>query len=141
MPNIDRLKAALLDTHVWVWSVAADRRARALREFRGVAFVSAISVWEVAMLASKGRLRLKPSVDVWVRENLRPPVELEPVNPEISLLSARLENFHGDLADRIIVATAIVCGIPLFTSDERIVKWSQSTRGVEVLAPDEIFTH
>lgn len=136
MPKIDQIKAALLDTHVWVWSVAGDPRARALREFRGAAFVSAISVWEVAMLATKGRLQLKPNVDVWVRENLRPPVELEPVHPEIAILSARLENFHGDPADRIILATAIVCGMPLFTSDKRMVEWAQSTRDVEVLAPD-----
>lgn len=137
MPKIDQIKAALLDTHVWVWAAAGDRRACALLEFRGVAFVSAISVWEVAMLSAKGRLKLKPDLDAWMRENLRPPVELEPIHPEISILSTRLEDFHGDPADRLIVATAITCGIPLFTSDSKMIEWAQNTGKVQIL-PVEI---
>jgi PIN domain nuclease of toxin-antitoxin system len=137
MSRISQLKAALLDTHVWVWSAAGDPRANALREFRGTACVSAISVWEVAMLAAKGRLDLRPTPDDWVRENLRAPVELEPLHPDVAMTSSRLENFHGDPADRMIVATAIVCSLPLFTSDQRIVQWADQTKRITVFAPDE----
>jgi PIN domain nuclease of toxin-antitoxin system len=135
MPKIDQVKAALLDTHVWVWSAAGDARAKALRDFRGTAFLSAISVWEVAMLAAKGRVRLQPDAATWVRENLRPPIDLEPVHPEISLLSAGLKDFHGDPADRIIVATALVSGLPLFTADERIIDWSRTSGELTTLPP------
>ena len=133
MPKIDRIKTALLDTHVWVWSVAGDPRAAMLRNFCGVAFVSAISVWEVAMLEAKGRLQLKPDVETWVRDNLRPPVELEPLTPEVSILSTRLENFHGDPADRMIVATAMICGFPLITADQKMVDWSRASGKLQVM--------
>jgi len=61
MPNIKLLKAVVLDTHAWVWLSAGDARAAKLECFRCRAVVSAISVWEVAMLAEKRRLALSPA--------------------------------------------------------------------------------
>ncbi|RME67861.1 MAG: type II toxin-antitoxin system VapC family toxin [Verrucomicrobia bacterium] len=127
MLKAENLIAAVLDTHAWVWSAAGDARAGQLRAFRGRAVVSAISVWEVAMLAAKGRLQLKPDVDVWIRSNLADPVAMEPLSADIAIESCRLPDFHGDPADRIIVATAGVLGIPLITADARIQAWNERT--------------
>lgn len=63
----------LLDTHAWVWWVSdpgrIPSRARSAIEKAVTAaalYVSAIRVWEVAMLVAKGRLELTmPAVD-WV---------------------------------------------------------------------------
>lgn len=63
-------------------------------------------------------------------------MELEPLHPEVSIVSSGLKDFHGDPADRIIVATAMVCGIPPFTSDPRILDWARATREVDAIAPD-----
>ena len=117
MPKIENLIAAVFDTHVWVWSAAGDPRAEKLRDFSGTAIVSAISQWEVSMLAMKGRLSLMPDEESWFSANLESPVSLVPLTAEISLTSCRLPDFHGDPADRIIVATAITLGIPLITAD------------------------
>jgi PIN domain nuclease of toxin-antitoxin system len=38
--------------------------------------------------------------------------------------SRQLPDFHGDPADRIIVATAITLGIPLITADKMIIRWN-----------------
>ncbi len=104
-----------------------------METFRGRALVSAISVWEVAMLESKGRLVLAPTVEAWIESNLQFPVELEPIHPAISIQSCRLADFHGDPADRIIVATAAVLGLPLVTADARIIEWSRRHGAIPVI--------
>ena len=132
-PKIENLIAAVFDTHVWVWSAAGDARAGKLRAFSGTAVVSAISQWEVSMLAMKGRLVLKPDEETWFSANLAPPVSLAPLSAEISLTSCRLPDFHGDPADRIIVATAMTMGIPLITADEKIIGWNEIHRVIQVV--------
>lgn len=133
MPKLKNLVAAVLDTHIWVWATAGDARAAALKDFRGAAIVSAISTWEVSMLEMKNRLVLKPDAETWLQENLASPVSLEPLSPEISLASCQLPDFHGDPADRIIVATAIVLGLPLITADQKIVAWNEQHRVLQVI--------
>ena len=133
MPKIENLIAAVFDTHVWVWSAAGDPRAEKLRGFAGTAMVSAISQWEVSMLAMKGRLSLKPDEQSWFSANLEPPVSLAPLTAEISMASCRLADFHGDPADRIIVATALTLGLPLITADEKILQWNEAQRVLQVI--------
>ena len=134
MLKIENLVAAVLDTHVWVWSAAGDARAEKLRGFSGSAMVSAISQWEVSMLVKKGRLRLLPDEESWFSANLEPPVSLAPLTAEISMASCRLPDFHGDPADRMIVATAMILGIPLITADAKIVEWNDTHRMAQVIA-------
>jgi len=135
MLKIENLVAAVLDTHVWVWSAAGDPRAERIRAFSGTAMVSAISQWEVSMLASKGRLSLKPDEETWFSANLEAPVSLAPLTAEISTASCRLPDFHGDPADRIIVATSITLGVPLITADEKIIRWNETQRLIQAIAP------
>ena len=134
MLKIENLIAAVFDTHVWVWSAAGDQRAEKIRDFSGTAIVSAISQWEVSMLAIKGRLNLMPDEETWFSANLELPVSLVPLTVEISLASCRLPDFHGDPADRIIVATAITLGIPLITADEKIIKWNETLGLVQIIS-------
>ena len=134
MLKIENLIAAVFDTPVWVWSAAGDPRAEKIRAFSGTAIISAISPWEVSMLAMKGRLSLKPDEETWFSANLEAPVSLAPLTAEISMASCRLPDFHGDPADRIIVATAITLGVPLITADEKIIRWNEMQHLVQVIA-------
>lgn len=134
MPKIENLVAAVLDTHIWVWAAAGDPRAEKMHGFSGTAIIPAISQWEVSMLVMKGRLKLLPSQEAWFSENLAPPVSLAPLTAEISTASCRLPDFHGDPADRIIVATAVVLGIPLITADEKVILWNRKKRMLQVIA-------
>ena len=114
----------VLDTHAWVWFAADDRllsdaALAAIRKADRIG-VAAISVWEVGMLCAKGRLQVVPGVREWVSAALKvDKVQLLPLSPEVAVLSTELA-LHGDPADRIIVATAIVAGGQLVTKDERI---------------------
>ena len=85
------------------------------------------------MLAMKGRLELKPNEPTWFSENLNPPVAHAPLTSEISTTSCQLPDFHGDPADRIIVATAITLGIPLITADEKIILWNEQHDALQVI--------
>lgn len=85
------------------------------------------------MLHSKGRLDLLPDLDSWIQKNLCPPVELFPLSPGICTASVRLDDFHGDPADRLIVATAIHLGVPLITADQAIIDWNQKFSRLQIL--------
>lgn len=100
-----------------------DNRASVLEGFSGTLAVSVLSVWEVGMLVAKNRLALDPDVETWTKNNLKPPVLLQPLTPEIALKSTQLGDFHGDPVDRMLVATAWVLGQPLATADRKIIRW------------------
>jgi PIN domain nuclease of toxin-antitoxin system len=127
--------AVLLDTHCWVWMqfgltdkfarsalTAVERAARA-----GTLRVSIMSVWEVGMLESKGRLELKMNCAEWVRQALATPgLALAALTPEIAIESSRLPGqFHGDPADRLLVATARIEGVRLMTKDDRLLEYGR----------------
>ena len=119
----------VLDTHVLVWWIAGDARlsrkaASAIRKelSGGRVSIAAISAWEIGMLVAKGRLALGMDVDEWL-ETVQsiPGVAVLPLTARVALDSTRLPGtFHGDPADRMIVATARAENSPLATADQRI---------------------
>ena len=135
--------AILLDTHCWMWMQFGQEKrfSRAAHSAllrsaqRGAMCVSVISVWEVGMLEAKGRLELKMSCVEWVNQALATPgLSLYPLTPEIAIESSRLPGrFHGDPADRILLATARMTGARLLTKDERLLAYGRQ-RHAPVLA-------
>lgn len=92
--------------------------------------VSAISLWELAILAADGRIRVGPALDLWIEEMADDPlIAVLPLTPAIAATSVGLTGLPGDPADRLIAATAVCHGLTLLTSDERIAAWG----GVSVL--------
>jgi len=77
------------------------------------------------MLVAKQRIGLNMDVEVWIDLALqRPRVKLLPLTPTISVLSTRLPGvFHGDPADRLIVASSLAYNAPLVSKDEKITAW------------------
>lgn len=124
----------LLDTHVWYWFAEGkgDRLARSLPRrieravAEGRAFVSSISAWELGMLVAKRRLVLATDVADWIVATREPPgVLVADVTTEIAIDGSRLPGkFHGDPADRLIVATARSLGATLLTCDERVLAYA-----------------
>jgi len=127
--------AILLDTHCWIWIQFGQvekfaRTARATIEKaarRNALRVSVISVWEIGMLESKGRLELKMNCSEWIQQALATPgLSLVPLSPEVAVESSRLPGrFHGDPADRILVATARIFGLDLMTKDDRLLEYGR----------------
>jgi PIN domain nuclease of toxin-antitoxin system len=87
-----------------------------------------MSVWELGMLESKGRIQLDIPCEQWVQQALAiPGLSVAPLTPEIALASTRLpEPFHGDPTDRSIVATARTLGLRLATRDSKILEYGRN---------------
>ncbi len=67
-------------------------------------------------------------IDIWRKDLLsRGLVEL-PMDGKAGIDAANLQNFHGDPADRIIVATTMLTGASLVTADEKILNWDGLTQ-------------
>lgn len=124
-------EAPLLDTHAWVWWVQGDARLgrhivekldRLPADDRPS--ISDISLWEVATLASLGRIEFPGTLESWLAIAASPKtVRVLPVTPRIAAEVARLpDSFHRDPADRLIVATSRVHGLRVLTKDAAIAK-------------------
>ena len=125
----------VLDTHVLVWLVAGESRLCATARqaidnasFADGAHVSAISLWEIAMLVAKDRLRLRRDVGEWIDHVVaHPGIIVVPLAPEIAVASTRLPGEpNRDPADRIIVATARALGAALVTADDSLLAYGNA---------------
>ena len=123
----------LLDTHVWLWLVAGSgdlsteaRHTIERAAAAGTLRIAAISLWEIALLASRGRIVLGKSAGLWLEEALvHPGPAIDPLSPQIAIESHALpDDFHRDPADRMIVATAQVTSAVLMTRDRRILDYA-----------------
>jgi len=119
----------LLDTHVVVWltskpSQLSSKAASAIRRARtdGGISIADISLWELALLFSRGRLRAPGTVEASVRGIVEGAgASIKPITLEIAALATQFpEDFPHDPVDRLISATARAEGITLITHDARI---------------------
>ncbi len=120
----------ICDTHVLVWLDEGNPRlgANALLAMNkalatGQLAVASISFWEIAMLVEKQRLDIRIELDVWRLELLQSGLLEIPLQGSTALRAGRLQAFHGDPADRMIVATALENSATLMTADRKILGW------------------
>lgn len=129
-------ETVLLDTHVWLWMAGGEKIAPAARKRIEAAaaedalVMSPISIWEVGMLAAKGRIVVQPDCLAWAAEALaKTGVRLLPLSVQVAVGSSFLPGgFHGDPADRIIVASAMACPATLITRDAQILAYARRGR-------------
>lgn len=125
----------LLDTHAFLWLMNGDEtlkpKARELIRSNckeNDLLLSVISLWEIALLVKKGKISLTQPLPQWI-EQVKALSVLKAVNldVDIALESCLLPgDFHGDPADRMIVATARILNVPLMTRDKKIIDYAQS---------------
>ena len=122
----------LIDTHVLVWwsngsknlSKKAFFEIEKAKKDRQIC-VSSISFWEIALLVKSKRLEFSSGFENWhtYLEKLAF-FRFIPVDNRIAIDSVNLPDFSTkDLADRIIVSTAINLPAKLITNDKRILKY------------------
>lgn len=135
MPTGD---GVLLDTHVVLWWKEGGRRLSAAAKARIAAapalLISPITCWEIAMLVHKQRVRLDRPVATWIVDLLAGDrIEPAPLTASVAVAAADLRGFHGDPADRFLVATAEVGNLALLTKDRLIRDYARTSRALVAL--------
>ena len=124
----------LLDTHVWLWLIDGSPRlpqssTLELNKLQraGVLFGSVISVWEIALLESLGRVVLKTTIEEWLQTSFEDDgIQLQEISAAAAVEANRLpEAFHRDPVDRILVATARQMDFTLLTRDDALLAYAK----------------
>jgi PIN domain nuclease of toxin-antitoxin system len=117
----------LLDTHVFLWAVAGSRSlgadARRAIEAAEAVYVSAASIWEIAIKHALGRIDADPARLTTAIEDSGF-VEL-PVRATHTAMVARLDKHHNDPFDRMLVAQALAEPLRLLTADQTLARYSE----------------
>ncbi|MGI8632041.1 MAG: type II toxin-antitoxin system VapC family toxin [Solirubrobacterales bacterium] len=125
------MSGLLLDTNVALWLVLGDRGSvsaratEALQDPGNEVAVSAVSVWEIAIKRSLGKLSI---ADGWARELRRLTLTPMPITAEHAQQVEQLPWHHRDPFDRLLVAQAQLERRCLVTADARLADYD-----VEVL--------
>ena len=119
----------LLDTHVFVWWAAADRRLReearaAIAAPEATVAVSAASAWEIAIKRTTGKLRAPNDVEAQIARHRFSPL---PITIAHALRAGDLPLHHADPFDRMLVAQAQAEGMTIVTRDPKIARYDVST--------------
>lgn len=121
----------LLDTNVVVWLLLGDRASvtdaarSALEDERNVVSVSAVSVWEIAVKRSIGKLQIE---DGWARTLTRLDLDPMPITAQHAEAVEHLPWHHRDPFDRLLIAQASLEDQALVSADERMAAY-----GLEVV--------
>lgn len=117
----------LLDTHVFLWAVAGSPslKAAARRQIESAeaAYVSAASIWEIAIKARLGKIEADADELVAAIEQSGF-IEL-PVRAAHAAGVARLPPLHYDPFDRLLVAQAMAEPLRLLTADPVLAPYSE----------------
>jgi PIN domain nuclease of toxin-antitoxin system len=107
-----------LDTHVLVHALAGSLRAPEAALLRADTWsISAIALWELAMLSELGRIELDLDDPDLTRALAR--IHVWPLDLDVCR-AVRTLDVRGDPADDLIAATSLVHGLPLVTRDRRL---------------------
>lgn len=119
----------LLDTHVVLWWLTdpeklAETGRQVISDRNNAIFVSSISLWEMAIKSSIGKLNMPNNIlDLLRSEGFK----ILPLSAEEGLYVTNLPNLHQDPFDRILIAQAKYNNFILITRDEKIQEYPVTT--------------
>lgn len=120
------MRRLLLDTNVAIWLLLGDRGSvsgqaeQALANERNAISVSAVSVWEIAIKRSLGKLVIE---DGWARTLTRLDFDPMPVTAQHAERVEDLPWHHRDPFDRLLVAQASLEDHALISADSRLAAY------------------
>lgn len=126
----------LLDTHVFLWYIAADTRlpaayAAAVQDPANEVFLSVASVWEAVIKSSLGKLSLPaPPAQYLPQQRNAHRIASLPIEEDALKRLANLPAFHKDPFDRILVSQALQHDLIVLTVNDNVKAYP-----VKLLAP------
>ena len=86
-------------------------------------WLSPISIWEVLLLAEKGRVAIDGDPRGWIEAAWsRAPMHEAPISHEVAMRSRAIDMPHQDPADRFLAATAQTYELTLVTDDKNLLR-------------------
>lgn len=121
----------LLDTHIALWALMDDRRlgqqARdAIRDPSNAIYVSAASVWEIAIKHALGRSGIPFAAGDAIGYFERAGYQFVQITPDHAAAIERLPPLHTDPFDRMLVAQALMEPLRLVTHDKVLSRYSDT---------------
>jgi PIN domain nuclease of toxin-antitoxin system len=121
----------LLDTHIALWAITDDARlSTKARELmlapRSTLWVSAVSVWEIAIKRGLGRSFMPVSGKEALNYFRQAGYQLLSIEPEHTTMVEELANHHQDPFDRLLVAQALAEPMRLITHDATVARYSDT---------------
>ena len=113
----------LLDTHTLLWFLQGDKKLsdkarRLIDNPSNKKFLSIASLWEIAIKMSLGKLVLDKSFERLFPEQLYfSRIEILDITVDSLIKLTTLPFHHRDPFDRLIIAQALVEGIPIIGAD------------------------
>lgn len=120
----------LLDTHLLLWWLSnspllSEQARRLIGDPVNTVFVSAVSIWEVWLKSSIGKLRVPSG---FAQKLAAEPFEDLPLRAEHTPLVATLEWHHRDPFDRMLIAQATSENLVLLTADRALGAYGRAVR-------------
>ena len=121
----------LLDTHVALWAITdnlhlSTRARELLLAPRSTVWVSAVSVWEIAIKHGLGRGDMPVSGQDALNYFHQAGYHLLAIEPEHAAAVEGLPGHHQDPFDRLLVAQALVEPMRLLTHDAMVAQYSDT---------------
>jgi len=119
----------LLDTCTFLWFATgavelSDVANEAFENPENDVYLSAVSMWEIAVKHALGRLPLPAAPDTYVpRLRRQHGIEPLPLDEEAALHLVRLPPLHRDPFDRMLICQAIVGGMVVLTPDAAVTQY------------------
>lgn len=117
----------LLDTHAFLWWISdsptlSTAARQVIADGANDVYLSSVSVWEIAIKARAGRLKvfaddLERFIEQHVQQNLFLPL---PITLAHSAKIHALSNQHRDPFDQMLVAQSLVEQFPIISADKKI---------------------
>lgn len=123
----------ILDTCTFIWLTCDPDRlsaeaARVLNSQKNEIFLSEISVLEISLKHTSGKLSLPQPPRIWIPEQQAIwKLKSIAIDTEIIFRTTELPTHHRDPFDRLLVSTAITHSMPIVTPDPWIKKYPVST--------------
>ncbi len=121
--------SVLLDTHILIWIAEGSRRigkkaAVLITRPDSEVWLSAASVWEIAIKTARGKLRLAQPIGAWLplrmRENA---INQLAITQDHALAAAELPRHHEDPFDRMLIAQAQIEDLKIITADAQFERY------------------
>jgi PIN domain nuclease of toxin-antitoxin system len=118
----------LLDTHALLWLLEgeeslSDNARNAIQNPENTCFLSTVSLWEIAIKISIGKLTMKTNFDKLPEMLYENGIELLDINFKHYLELLNIPFYHKDPFDRLILAQAIEEKMQVISCDENFPKY------------------